>query len=402
MKLASVRTVTVGAPPASNWLFVRVETDDGVRGWGEATLNGQEEAIEHHLGRLWPSLVDDDIESAIAQVAIRRQAGTDLALRIATSALDQALWDALARAIGEPLWFQLTPEARRAEAMGGPHVPLYANLNRALAHDRSPDAFGELAAAARRDGFRQVKCAPFDGVVPGDPDAVGSYEYRMGVERVRSVIAAFDDPKTVMVDCHWRFEAHQGLQVIDELADLGVGLVEAPAPEIQLLQLARSGVPVTGRGVDIAGGEFATSVHHLAQLAETRAVDVVTPDVKFCGGLSALQEVAAIAESADLRISPHNPSGPVANLATAHFVASLGHGQPALEFPYAECDWRNELVGGGERIRSGSLGPLAGPGLGVDLDADVARAHPAVEIRRTVQPGLMARGRFESPEDPLG
>jgi galactonate dehydratase len=319
--------------------------------------------------------------------------GTDpvtatLPRRIAVSAVDQALWDAKARQEGTPLRSLLATTAVEP----ADQVPLYANLNRAFGADRSPNAFAALAARAVADGFRMVKCAPFDGVPPGTDDLEACVPFWGGLERVRAVRDAIGPDTTLAVDCHWRFELTVADAVLDQLAELGATTVEAVVPERELLRTAREGRALTRPGLRLVAGEMATAVDQLAALVEHRAADIVSPDVKYCGGVTALSEAGRLAGSASVGFAPHNPSGPIANLASAQVLAAKGAAQEPLEHPYGESAWRSALTRRAERITGGFLQLSGAPGLGVELDAAVAAAHPPTPIRRTVDLDVEARG----------
>ena len=195
------------------------------------------------------------------------------------------------------------------EALGGEpqdSVPLYANINRGLfGPRRAPADFVRAAERAVREGFRAVKCAPFDEMSPGD--RVG--RARPGIRRVAAVREAVGPDVTLLVDCHSRFDVESAVIVAEELAELGVGWFEEPVqptedPEGMARIAAR--VPIA-----VAGGEKGYGEELFADLGDRVAVRVIMPDVKHCGGVAAAARSGRAAIDAGGGVSLHSPSGAV-------------------------------------------------------------------------------------------
>ena len=171
---------------------------------------------------------------------------------------------------------------------GSSSVPLYANINRGLfASGRSPAEFGEAAARAVSEGFRAVKCAPFDEVTPGCGTAEAVRLARTGVERIAAVREAAGPEVALMVDCHSRFDVESAVEVAEQLNKLGVSWFEEPLdPSKDAAGLAEiaSRIPML-----VAGGEHGYGEEFFAGLTEHAGVKVIMPDVKFCGGGSQQQ-----------------------------------------------------------------------------------------------------------------
>ena len=200
------------------------------------------------------------------------------------------------------------------EALGGDpqdSVPLYANINRGLfGPRRAPADFVRAAERAVREGFRAVKCAPFDEMSPGD--RVG--RARPGIRRVAAVREAVGPDVTLLVDCHSRFDVESAVIVAEEQAELGVGWFEEPVqatedPEGMARIAAR--VPIA-----VAGGEKGYGEELFADLVDRVAVRVIMPDVKHCGGVAAAARSGRAAIDAGGGVSLHSPSGPVSLLAS--------------------------------------------------------------------------------------
>jgi galactonate dehydratase len=337
------------------WVFVRLRTDDGLTGWGEASHSGDDALLRRAVDGLAPGLIGRspfDIEALVQPAALaqrgRLQAG-------AASGVEQALWDLVGKALGQPLHNLLGGRVRDS-------IRLYANVNRA-ARDRDPLAYAGVALAARGEGFDAVKCAPFDDVrAPSiDPAALAR-----GLARVRAVRAAIGSEPELLVDCHHRFDRPTALRVADELAPERLYWLEEPLPSDAPEPLAALRARL---GLRLAGGEGLIGRVGFRDLVERRALDVAMFDVMWCGGVLEAKKIAAMAEAYDLAVSPHAAAGPVASAAAAQLAVTLPN-CPIQEYAYGEVPWRSELVGG-EPIQDGRYRPDGRPGIGVEVDERV-------------------------------
>jgi galactonate dehydratase len=245
-------------------------------------------------------------------------------------------------------------------------------LNRGL-RDRSATGYASAGRAAVADGFRAVKCAPFDEVSGTRLDRSGvSRDLDLGIARVASLREAVGADVDVMVDCHGRFTPSMALQVGRELEPLRLLWLEEPVCWTNDPQaLAQIGASLL---TPLAAGEHAFGVQTFGRLIRDRSVDVLMPDVKYCGGLGEAVKIAGAAEAAGISIAPHNPSGPVSTLASVHLSASLSNFL-ILEFAYDEVPWRPDLSPGAERFVDGELLVPETPGLGVQLDEHVVARY---------------------------
>ncbi len=241
-------------------------------------------------------------------------------------------------------------------------------MNRSLLGDRSSEAFAGAARAAVAGGFDAVKVAPFDGVL-WEPrqDRKAATLIDAGLERVHAVRAAVGPDVDVLIDCHFRFSARTASWVVSQLVEVDPYWIEAPVPERDIEGWRHVRASTDAR---LAGGEFLVGLEAHRRFLEATGVDVVMADVKYCGGIGTLRQVAALAESFGRELAPHNPSGPVATAASVQ-VAVVSPNVPVIEYGWGEVEWRADLVHGLERIEAGRLHASPGPGLGVALDPDV-------------------------------
>jgi len=365
MKIAEVTSHQVRVNHRGDWVFVRVRTDDGIVGWGEASHSGNDAAVRLAIGELAKRAVGRSPFEIEAIVQAGAAAVRGFVSATAASGLEHALWDVVGKAAGQPV----------RNLIGGPlrdRVRLYANVNRHVTR-REPASYAAAAAAAVAEGFAAVKCAPFDDVHwtrLGDAD--GQRALLVGLERVRAIRRAVGPDVDLLVDCHWRFDVPTARRVAEELAPERLFWIEDPVGQDDPAQLREV---KSFLGTRLAGGERLLTRAGFAALAEARAVDVVMPDLKHVGGILETRKIAAVAEVHGVAVAPHAPAGPIASAASAQACATLANFL-ILEHAWGEVDWRADLVGG-ERIEGGCRVLGDRPGLGVDVDERLLERHRA-------------------------
>jgi galactonate dehydratase len=296
------------------------------------------------------------------------------------SAVEQALWDILGQQLGVPINTLLGGALRK-------RVRLYANINRHV-RERTPQGFARAATQAVAEGFGAIKLAPFDELKQRDHIRSGPQAaWRAGVERVAAVRRAIGDDIELAVDCHSRMEASEALVVGQALADCNLFWYEEPIQHDQIADLARITQTVA---MPTAAGETLFGLEGFRPFLNQRVVDVLMPDVKHAGGLMETRNIAEAARLQDLLVAPHNPSGPVASVASGQ-VCSVLRNFSILEYAWGEVDWRADLLLPREPIVDGYLLLSDAPGLGHRLNPDVVAAHRVVHASAIdsarIQPG---------------
>jgi galactonate dehydratase len=368
--IRALRAHAVGVTPKTNWVFVELETDDGVVGVGEASLNGWEPLLLAYADKLAGTLVGED-EAALARATryLPHSPG-GLVAHAVRSALEQAWVDNRARRDGVPVCTWLGG-ARRDR------VPVYANINRATV-DRSPDGFASSARRAVAAGFRAVKVAPFDGAIAEDR-ATTPFDSRVraGIERVLAIRDAVGPDVGLMADCHWRLDEASAIEVIDVLTGAGLFWLECPISEhpSQFDAIARLRARASTRGMRLAGAETIAGLDVVAPMLTRGCYDVIMPDLKYCGGYRAMLDIAAEAARHGVAFAPHNPTGPICNLGSLHACA-VAADCLHLEYQLAESPLYTELVHGVEPgLEEGCFVVPDQPGVGAALDPGVVASH---------------------------
>ena len=366
MKITSIEPVIVHVNHRGDWVFVQVHTDAGITGLGEASHSGNDALLlatlgvfERQLAGLSPLQINA-IWHRLARVDGGRIAHTAL------SGIEQALWDIVGQHLGVPIHALFGGALRD-------RIRLYANINRHVV-DRSPEGFARAARQAVDEGFTAIKLAPFDELRERDHVRTGpKAAWRPGVERVEAVRAAIGDEIDLSIDCHGRMEASEAIMVADALAGCHLFWYEEPVPHQYLDELAHVSAAVR---VTTASAESVFGLEGFRPFLTRRIVDVIMPDVKHAGGLLETAHIAQAARMSQLLVAPHNPSGPVATVASGHVTGTMSNFL-ILEYAWGEAEWRADLLTPREPIEDGYLLLSQAPGLGVRLNPEVVEAHRA-------------------------
>ncbi len=364
LRITGTEVVVVRATRRTNWMFVRLTTNDGQTGLGEASLGRIDNLPE--LVQFF-DLVRDRSPFDIERY---RQAGWtaastgDRRLATAFSAVEQAQWDLVGKALGAPVYDLLGGRLRQ-------ELPVYANVNRATV-DRGPDGFAASARQAVADGFRAIKAAPFDGFPSLDrPQVEIDAATELGIAYIDAMRQAIGPGVDLKIDARSNFDVALAIAVAQRLEPQRLSWYEEPVPPTDL---ASTKAIKDGIGQTMAGGEFLFGVEGFAPLCREQAVDIIMPDIKHCGGVTELRKIATVAELYGLLVSPHNPSGPVSTMVSAQVCAGLPNFD-ILEYQWNEVPWRGDLVDPPERFSEGILQVPDGPGIGVTLNEAVVREH---------------------------
>ena len=361
MKITSIRTLICHAY-RTNWVFVKVQTDSGLHGVGEATLEHRELTVAQAVRELERSLVGKDphnIEALWHQVYRDAYWRGGAVLMSALSGVEMALWDIKGKALGVPVWQLLGGKVRDS-------IPCYANGWFAPA--KTPDEFAAKARLAVQAGFRGLKWDPF-GAAYLEIDKRG---LREALTCIEAVVSAVGPEVDILIEGHGRFNVPTAIRIAHALEAFDIHWFEEPIPPDNLEALAE--VKLRTR-VPIAAGERLYSRWDYQRFFTLRCADYAQPDVSHTGGIMEVKKIAAQAEANHIAICPHNPSGPVANAASLQLAACVPNFS-VLEIMSADVPHRREISTERVGFENGALRIPDGPGLGIDLDEEAIAAHP--------------------------
>lgn len=363
MKITDIRTVHLGAPADErshldrNWTFVLVDTDTDIQGVGECTLHRMSRAASEAVDQLKSLLIGQDprrVEHLWQQMYRHPFWRGGIVLSAALSGIDQALWDIAGKSAGMPVY----------RLLGGPvrdRIWCYARPDGAQTHV-------EQAIKAKEQGFTAFKFGPGEPSGPMTDDIL----VKSAVSSAGEIRAAVGPDMRLMIDFHGRLSPIGATKVLEALRPYDLFFVEEliPPDHVDAYRDITHSIP----GMTYATGERLYTRWGFRQLIESRAVQIIQPDLAYAGGISEVRRIAAHAETHYLSVAPHNPNGPVATAASIHIAAATPNFlilEYARKAPYFEEVLRDPLV-----VRDGHFELPERPGLGVELDEDFLSRHP--------------------------
>ncbi len=387
MKISRVAAFAHAAPgrdmrgDGRNYVYVKIETDAGIVGWGEAScgtlsvckmieelgaelVGADPFQIERHWQRLYNC--HHNIRGGVVHMA-------------ALSGCDMALWDIKGKALGVPVYELLGGKVRD-------RIWCYSRFDGA-----DPAKAAEHARREVARGFTALKADPFRQKGPHLTLAATD----AAAEIVLAARAAVGPDVELLVEAHGRLTVASALRFLDAVAPARPFLIEEPLPPEDidgLEQLRRHS------RVSIAAGERALTKWMARPLLEKRLVDLIQPDPAHAGGITELRKIAALAETHNTWIQPHNPYGPINTMAAAHLNATLPNFlimelimEPGMH------DWFGQVTGGAFPEPVGGFFPIpTGVGLGVEIDETAIAAFPPVrELRPS---GYVRHAPLSSPQ----
>lgn len=356
---ASTVTLGTGTAIKRDVVVVKVRTEDGIVGYGEA----------HHA--LAPTVVAELVNSSLGPLVVGQDAfavehvwermyyaqgrthGPGWAIWKAISGIDIALWDARGKALGLPVWRLLGGTKKRIRAYAGGICLGY----------QPPESLAEEALGYVRQGFTAVKLRLGD-TVANDVARV---------EKVREVLGSGVD---IMVDVNTKYTYQQMLQLLPALEACGVYWIEEPFPPDALrdytLLAARSKVP-------IAAGENHFLRYQSRQLLESEAAQILQPDASKAGGITETKKIADLAAAFRRAFAPHTSMSGINSAATLALLATCSNAL-IYEADLAPVNpFRDDLVHPHPTVGpDGCVEPFDGPGLGVEVDESLFAAYPGI------------------------
>jgi galactonate dehydratase len=377
VKITAVTPFVVDPGHGKNWLFVKVETADGLHGWGECyTQADRDQPIAALVGALARYLVGRDAGQirhfthwAYHDFAAKRGSMDFFA---AVSGIEQALWDLAGKRLGVPV----------VALLGGPcreRLRVYANGWYAGA--RTPAEWAARARATVARGFTALKFDPFPG--PWRTHIARAAE-RQAVAAVAAVREAVGPEVDLLIEVHRRLAPMHAVRVARMLEPYDPFWYEEPVSARDVGALAECRREIR---LPIVTGEELYTRFEFREVFERRAADIINPDVCNVGGIEELRAIAAMAEAYHVVVSPHNYNSTTVGLAATLHVSAAIPNFLITEY-FVDFEARGaEIAVSPLRVEQGYVTLPSAPGLGVDLREDVmaryasrasaARAVPA-------------------------
>ena len=383
MKVSDVKTFLVypmshreGMIGGKNWLFVKVETDAGIVGWGEAyTQLDRDRNIERHVHDLKRYLVGRDPANIkhFTHMVYDDFAGRrgSMELYCALSGIEQALWDILGKKLDTPVY----------NLLGGPcraKVRVYANGWYGGA--KTPDQYAEMALATVQRGFTALKFDPFPG--PWRLFIDKSVE-KAAVANIRAVREAVGPDTDILIEVHRRLAPMHAIRVAEMIKEFDPFWYEEPVPAENVPALAEVRQRIS---IPVVTGETLYTKAAFREIFERRAADIINPDVCNCGGILELKEIAAMAEPYYVAVSPHNYNSVTMGLAATIQVAACIPNFLITEYFLNFQETSRQIAVNPLKVNEGHIQLPTEPGLGLELNEEELLKRPYRQPARRALP----------------
>ena len=359
MKIREVKTFAVFAQ-SRNWVFVKIYTDEGIDGVGEASLEGKTEtmlAAVEELSRYLVGKDPRDIEFHCQSMYRQAFWRGGPVLNSAISGVEQAMWDILGKSLGVPVH----------RLLGGPcrdRIRVYANTG----GGETPEQIAERANLAVEKGYNAIKFCPVSRARPLE----GVEFLRRAAATMKAARDAVGENVDILLDLHGRLSPAVAIQVAEELAPYRPFFLEEPCLPENVDALARVAHAVN---TPIATGERLFTKFGFREVLEKQAAAVIQPDICHCGGIFEARKIAAMAETYYVGVAPHNPLGPVCMAASLQLDACCPN--------FLLQEYRMDRVPGEEAmveeplvLENGYAPVPTKPGLGIELKEEEMLKHP--------------------------
>jgi len=357
----------------SNATFVKVETDAGITGYGEATNHFLPQASLGMLKDLTPYLIGEDpqrIEYLWQACFRRRFYRGGPATGAAISAIDMALWDIKGKAYGVPVYQLLGGLARKK-------VRLYGHVT-----GRTADEIAEQARQRAAKGITAIRFRGFHSY-----DDVDLHDHRLAVaqqvEYIAAIRDAVGDDVDIILECHGRYDPEWAIELAKRVERYRPFMIEDPIrhenPQALAQVRAHTRLP-------LATGERYHNKWEFREIIVNGYVNYLRPDVCHCGGITEMRKIAALGETYYMNLILHNNAGPLGTAATLHAALAIPN-VTMIEAPWVNYEGETDVVWPYPEVVDGYALPLEGPGLGIEFDEALAASKP---FKPSLQPRLDA------------
>ncbi len=357
MKITRAEPILTGGD-----VFLKIETDAGITGYGDATNNFIPYSSEGMLKDLIPYLIGEDpqrIEYLWQACFRRRFYRGGPATGAAISAIDMALWDIKGKALGVPVYQLLGGLARTK-------VRVYGHVTGNTAEEAARQAKARVAK-----GITAIRFRAFHSY-----DAVDLHDHRLAVEQQIEYLAAIrqavGDKIDLILECHGRYDPEWAIELARRAEPYRPFLIEDPIrhenPQAMAQVRAATRIP-------LATGERFHNKWDFRETVVNSYVNYLRPDVCHSGGISEMKKIAAFGEVFYANLIPHNNAGPLGTAATLHAALAIPNVE-MIEAPWVNSDSQPGVVRPYPKVENGYALPLEGPGLGITFDEQLARSRP--------------------------
>ena len=388
MKITKVTPILGQGNICASWVFAKVETDEGIVGYGEGTRHAGP-VIAEAIRWVEPHVVGTSpfaIESLYATLFKATHYVWGSIFSCAITAIETALWDIMGKATGKPVYDliggKVWDDVRLYTHIGGGSQIIRMDLGEGSAASDDFGAIKERAQDLVSRGFTCVKTFQANRyqITKGSAARLGDFWPNMHMDRddiqatarkVEFIRQQVGEGVEITFDAHG-LNAVSALRLAKALEPLDLLWYEEPVHPYNLSALKQLRAETS---IPIAMSERLHASTEFAEVIDTDAVDVVMVDAQWCGGVSQAKKIAAIAESRYLPITLHNCNSPLASIINAHIAVTLPN-FISMEFMDPDVPWRDEIITEPLRVKDGRLELNDKPGWGVDIDEEMLAKYP--------------------------
>jgi L-alanine-DL-glutamate epimerase-like enolase superfamily enzyme len=378
MKLQDL-DIIVTAPPAPGWggrywILVKLTTDTGITGWGECYASSVgPDAMRHVIRDVFDRHMQGENPENI-ELMFRRAYSSgftqrpDLTVMGAFSGLEIACWDILGKDRDRPVYALLGGKMND-------RIRSYTYLYPLPQHNltdfwTSPEQAAEAAADAVRRGYTAVKFDPAGPYTMRGGHMPAMSDISMSVAFCKAIREAVGDKADLLFGTHGQFNTAGAIRLGQALEPYSPLWFEEPTPPDNIEEMARVARNVR---IPVATGERMTTKAEFGAVLRAGAAEILQPALGRAGGIWEMKKVAAMAEVFNAQMAPHLYAGPVEWAANIHLAASIPN---LLLLETIETSFHDQLIKGSIRVEDGFVTPPTAAGLGIEVDEDLARAHP--------------------------
>ena len=376
MKVTGLKTWLVQPEHGKPCLFLKVATDSGIYGWGEAyTLFGREHALERMVHDLGEYLIGRDpfhikhfTHALWRDVSIKR-GGFDF--YCALSGLELALWDIAGKALGTPVYNLIGGPCRDA-------IRVYGQPSGK--GDPTPEGWGQRAKNTVALGYSAIKFDPFPGKWQM---LIGREKEDIAVDRVRAIREAVGPNVDLLIEVHRRLAPMHAVYVANAIEQYRPFWYEEPTPAEDLVGTAGVRHKIN---IPVVVGEALYGKADFRRAFELQAGDIINPDVCNVGGILELKEIAAMAEAYSVAVSPHGNNSTTVGLAASLHVSAVLPNFLIMEYPLGWESTGDKIARNPLKVVDGKIALPTEPGLGIEMDESAMERFPFTGTRRAPLP----------------
>jgi len=362
MRIVDLKTFVVGNP-WKNWIFIKLYTDDGIVGLGEATAGLSTMPVEAALKEIRNLCIGENplnipaLRDKIRKALYLPESG---AINQALSGIDVACWDIIGKKYGLPLYRLFGGKAFQK-------LRVYANGW--YRGERSPEFFGKRAKEVVDLGYTALKFDPFGK----NYMRIDSNEERLSVNIIKAVREAVGIDVDILIECHDRFSVSTAVKLGKQVEDYAPMWVETP--------VLSSDIPATNEVarklfIPVATGERFTTTRQFTELLQKKLIDIVQPEYLGLGGITPLLEVFHIAAGFGAGVAPHNAQSPLSTAVNVHVGISQSNTLIQEYFDEFHDERLKKVFSGAPKVKDGYIEPTETPGHGVTLNEKEAEKYP--------------------------